>query len=592
MSFRLIALFVAPHTKGLGFTHYHSATLQKGTLQLQEPAGTYNDLPEALPLKALVDNAMRCEWARKVGDYAVQLDKAIKVAKDEQNEGNQASSRSLSELLVERGPWIAPSLDSKGAQHDFPKTVLGLLRNLKDDGQIILERKTIFLVPDFLPDLKQESKYLSAITRAIATELKSQLDELSATPAYGFLKLSPPKRPANHANKPGIMSEIIRHLLIATSALFLDRKKGLQHYDKEGPLLMDGPTGTGKSMSAELIALQQDKKITKVNIAATTETLLESRMRGHVKGAFTGANENKDGWFAEADGGILFLDEFQNATLSSQTQLLDLLDPVSNEVYISRIGEEGSPSRYNVKVILAVNKPVDELLSSGKLREDLFYRIRDVIKLHSLNDLFRASPDLETKKGAGLIRGLIYLYRWKAAPSLRLQDISSDISMLFASESECASLFPTIDDSAITELQIFNWTGNFRQFERIICDIHWQNDRERHAKIDESFVMRLLDEENRRLGKATTITRTDDPDSVIFERISVVENLLQLHNFNIQKTVDALKRHKFGLGSRQSLRIFLQNHHSHLKPEIQIDSKFIDFIDRNKPPKSVPTTTD
>lgn len=585
MSFRLISLFITPPAKGLGFTHFHSAALDQGTLKLREPATTDHYPAEALPLKVLTDNAMRREWAKKVGDYAAQLDNAMEQTKGKQHKGRRADSKSLPELLIEKGPWIAPSLDNKNAQSSFPKSAIGLLRNLKDDGKAILERKTIFLVPCFLPDLKQEMKHVPAITRAIAYELKIQLDDLASTPTFGFLKFASAKRPDGRADEPGIMSEIVRRLLIETSALTLDKAKGLQQYDKEGPLLMDGPTGTGKSMSAELIALQQGKAITKVNIAATTESLLESRMRGYLKGAFTGANEDKDGWFAEANGGILFLDEFQNASLSSQTQLLDLLDPVSNEVYISRIGEEAKPGRYNVKVILAVNKPIDELLSSGKLREDLYYRIRDVIKLSPMNKLLETGTPTTPERVKRLIRGLVYLYRWKSAPTLAIQNEGTDSGTPFSSESGCVSLFPSLDEMAITELQRFDWKGNFRQFERVICDIHWENDRDNRSVIDAAIILRLLEGERTRLGKASPTTPKEGLDRVTSDRIATVESLLQANNFNIKQTVEDLKQQQiFGLGSRQSLYRFLHKNVEHLKPEIKRDSKLVDFMDLKKSP--------
>ena len=377
----------------------------------------------------------------------------------------------------------------------------------------------------------------------------------------------------NYAEKSSIFRNIINSLQFGQNTI---HERDLEFYDKDGPLLMDGPTGTGKSATAELIARRQGKKIVKVNISAMTETTLESEMRGHAKGAFTGAIAKRDGWSADAHDGILLLDEFQNASLASQTQLLDLLDPVSNDVYIRKMGENHLV-RYNVKVILALNKPVDELLATGKLREDLFYRIRDIIKMKPLNDI------LKNMENNGLvsaqIKRLFYLYRWKTSPYLYLpvsEAADSGRGFRISEISDLTSLFPEIEDSAIKPLKDFPWKGNYRQLERVISDIHWQSDKTNRDRINENVVAEHLGEERKRLGSDASPVCTDMIEGWNQTRLRTVETLLKQNRFNISLILVELKPLK--LGSRATLRSFLKENYNNLSKEVQTDSAISKFL--------------
>ena len=158
---------------------------------------------------------------------------------------------------------------------------------------------------------------------------------------------------------------------------------------KKGPILLEGETGTGKTHLVELF--NQKKKYTKtksVNLASITDTVFESELKGHEQGAFTGAEKSKEGWFELSDGGSLFLDELQSASIESQVALLDLLNAVSNKVSVTRMGGKSSIKTCETQLIAAINEPIDKLLDSNRLREDLFYRFRSVYKLKSLREKF------------------------------------------------------------------------------------------------------------------------------------------------------------------------------------------------------------
>lgn len=558
MSYRLIALFDAPGTDpGVVATYYHQASLEEGRLRLSGCNADDESEPARSPLDSLIRHAVDQEWRSRRDSYARQYEH-LEMSGDERMVRLANRLRSLPRPLSVRKHGEDLPQDS----FELTRESFGLTRDLLNDSEKILARRTIFLVPDYRPTACANEEQMNHLVSGIAQELNGYLETLA--PAIGFLKFRRPRgQPVNNGDDPGLMSRIIGNLL-KESGLFIGRQRWI--YNKNGPLLMDGPTGSGKSMTAELIARDQRKHFVKINISAVTETLLESEMRGHAKGAFTGASKDKKGWFAEADNGVLFLDEFQSVSLSSQTQLLDLLDPTSNDVFVNRVGESNR-QRFNVKVILATNRPVHELLTEGKLKPDLFYRIRDIIKLESFNEIL---DHLESPaQRMAILRRLFRIYRWKSSPYWNEEVVD---------QSGFACLFPIIDDSVEELIRNFRWEGNYRQFERVVSDIHSRNDEGGTYVINSTVVDEHLKEERRRLGIEIPANCTDAPQEWEQRRLQQIQDLLKRNRFNIGRTVDALKPLRIGLGSRQTLRSYLIKHFNSLRPEIREDSAIAKFL--------------
>ncbi|MGB8657480.1 MAG: sigma 54-interacting transcriptional regulator [Candidatus Zixiibacteriota bacterium] len=148
--------------------------------------------------------------------------------------------------------------------------------------------------------------------------------------------------------------------------------------DSDISILLEGETGTGKDLLAQVIhneSRRKNKRFVKMNCAAIPESLLESELFGHKKGSFTGADKDKRGFFEEADGGTIFLNEIGDLPLRLQAKILDVIE----DKEVTRVGEV-QPRKVDFRVIVATNKNLSEEVNRGNFREDLYHRL-NVVKL-------------------------------------------------------------------------------------------------------------------------------------------------------------------------------------------------------------------
>jgi DNA-binding NtrC family response regulator len=206
--------------------------------------------------------------------------------------------------------------------------------------------------------------------------------------------------------------------------------------DSRTTVLMAGESGTGKSLLARAIhhrSPRRDKAFVEVSCGALPETLLESELFGHVKGAFTGAIADKPGRFLAADGGTIFLDEINSASPAMQVKLLRVLQ----ERQFEPVGSNETKT-VDVRVILATNVDLAKLVAEQKFRQDLYYRI---------NVVTIAMPPMRDRTGDIALLAGHFLRR-------HCKEIGREVL--------------GFTESAMNAMQRYNWPGNVRELENAI----------------------------------------------------------------------------------------------------------------------------
>lgn len=227
------------------------------------------------------------------------------------------------------------------------------------------------------------------------------------------------------------------HGLIGESAPIQSVKNIIDRVaDTDITVLITGESGTGKELVARAIhaaSSRADKPFIAINCAAIPETLIESELFGHERGAFTGAASYRKGKFELADGGTIFLDEVSEIPIDMQVKLLRVLQ----EMAFERVG--GSRLiKVNIRILAAANRNLKEMVSIGKFREDLFYRL-DVISLNL--------PPLRDRGDDILLLASYFLHKLSRKTKRHVRGLSPATSEL---------------------LKKYDWPGNVRELENVI----------------------------------------------------------------------------------------------------------------------------
>ena len=216
------------------------------------------------------------------------------------------------------------------------------------------------------------------------------------------------------------LSELVSRRYESTGLVFASEKMQevvnlvLRTARSQATVLISGESGTGKEVVAGMVHLHSQRSrgpFQKVNLAALPATLVEAELFGAVKGAFTGATENRKGRFEEADGGTIFLDEIGELSLEVQVKLLRVIQ----EREVTRLGSN-RPIPVNIRIIAATNRDLREMVAERTFREDLFFRLNVVtVELPPLRErreeipllverFLRAFAEREQKIVTGLTR--------------------------------------------------------------------------------------------------------------------------------------------------------------------------------------------
>jgi len=266
----------------------------------------------------------------------------------------------------------------------------------------------------------------------------------------------------------------------------------------DATVLILGETGTGKELVARAIHLasgRRGKPLIKVNCAAIPATLMESEFFGHEQGAFTGATKKRDGRFALAHGGTIFLDEIGELPLDLQAKLLRIIQ----EGEFEPVGSSQT-RKVDVRVIAATNRDLEKLLRAGQFREDLFYRL-DVypIKLPPL----RERPDDIGMLATAFARNFARRMGRRLVP---------------------------LSDDCVRRLQAYNWPGNVRELQNII-ERAMITSRDGHLNLD-----RALPESVNAAAAALGPVVADKPTA---QRVRTAKELEELERSNIIAALEA-----------------------------------------------------
>jgi len=253
-------------------------------------------------------------------------------------------------------------------------------------------------------------------------EKSTQLEEVQKRLATELSELKLKYNYENIIGKSGRMQEVFRLMDKVT--------------DFNVPILVEGESGTGKELVAKAVHYngpRRDKAFIIQNCSALTDTLLESELFGHVKGAFTGALQDRKGLFEEADQGTLFLDEIGDMSPSMQAKLLRAIQ----EGEIRPVGGK-SVIRVDVRIISATNRDLKEAVNKGEFREDLYYRLNGVT--------IQLSP-LRERRGDILLLAEHFLGNFSVETGIAGKQLSVESKKLLLS---------------------YQWPGNVRELENTI----------------------------------------------------------------------------------------------------------------------------
>ncbi|MBL0739769.1 sigma-54-dependent transcriptional regulator [Chryseolinea lacunae] len=264
----------------------------------------------------------------------------------------------------------------------------------------------------------------------------------------------------------------------------------------EANVLILGENGTGKELIARAIhqrSLRKDNNFVSVDMGAITETLFESELFGHKKGAFTDAREDRPGRFELANDGTLFLDEIGNLSLSLQSKLLSALQAR----VVTRVGSNQA-TPVNIRLICATNMPLHKMVQEGTFRQDLLYRINTVE--------IRVPPLGERVEDIALLAQHYLAYYAK----------------------KYHKQVNTIAPEALDRLKRYAWPGNIRELQHAI---------ERAVIMTDSATLQESDFLLSRSLTSGPVNNTLNLDEV--ERAAIAK-ALQMHNGNISKAADEL----------------------------------------------------
>jgi Nif-specific regulatory protein len=366
----------------------------------------------------------------------IYIEAAHGLSENQRKRGRYQIGEGVVGKVVETGqPVIVPHiseeplfLDRTGARKNLKKEDISFICVPIKIGHEVIGTISTDRLFDDSTSLKEDVRLLSIIASMVAQavrlrqETQEEREKLIQENLRLQTELQERFRPANIIGKSKGMREVYE--LVA------------QVSRSNATVMIRGESGTGKELVANAIhynSLRANKSLVKVNCAALPETVLESELFGHEKGAFTGATYDRKGRFELAHGGTIFLDEVGDLPPMVQIRLLRVLQ----EREFERVGA-ATTTKVDVRVIAATNRNLEELMAEGKFREDLYYRL-DVFPIYV--------PPLRERKTDILLLADFFVERYAKVNNKRIHRICTH---------------------AIDMLMSYHWPGNVRELENCI----------------------------------------------------------------------------------------------------------------------------
>jgi len=306
-------------------------------------------------------------------------------------------------------------------------------------------------------------------------------------------------------------------MLIGSSDYIKELKESIRRIAQtDSTVMITGLSGTGKELVARMIhqlSSRSDRAFIPVDCSSLAENLMESELFGHVKGAFSGATESREGRFQMADKGTLFLDEISNINLNIQAKLLRVIQ----EQEVPRVGKS-SPEKVDVRLIAATNKDIRLEIEAGNFREDLFYRL-SVVPL----DL----KPLKERRADILPIAEYYLNYYQKKHKSKVQHLSEE---------------------AKKSLLSYKWPGNVRELKNTIERLCVLSD---HETVNLSDIFYYGQNEG---AKAPVVDSSSGRITLVDVEKEHIEKALKHFHFQINKTAEFL-----GI-DRKTLRIKMRNY--------------------------------
>ncbi|MCK6532033.1 MAG: sigma 54-interacting transcriptional regulator [Polyangiaceae bacterium] len=516
--------------------------------------------PASWGIAGVQEAVRRCEWNAEVQ----------RVAQRGPREVLQAEGRDPAELL--RAP--------RHVGDSVPPHV----RELEAKAEEIVYAKTVFVLPERVGSGSRElgatTAFVSSVVEQLTHGASSRLvdGEFVCHIGVAFIPSKPAAAPQDAEADVNVRDNLFGQ---AIASISMSAEQRVRRWLRPGPILFQGPSGSGKSAAAARLGRERPGPFVHVNVSAIPETLVESRMRGHAKGSFTGANKAAKGWFENAHRGTLLLDEFQKAEEWVQTQLLDLLSATSDTVTVARMGEDEKRRVCDVKVVIALNEQLSDLIEQKRFRQDLANRVRHIESFPPLDDITSGrEPVPRGMSVEAYLAALLVAFRWRFA----LLSVAAGDDTTADPTPHVRSLVPSFSNELIAVLRRRSWRGNYRELERLAADLFEDLDRSQRGRAEASLLP--SDGVSFAPGDADAV-EAEGRAVALRQRSKVVDALeraLLLHDFVLSRVVEEVELRDYKISTRRTLVRRLIAHETEFSPEVREKSKFRRIVERSRSP--------